>query len=335
MKALTAESATEMRDDVAAQPETPVQPVLRKSFWRAVGLNVKGQKLGEMLVSGGLISADELYAALKEQKETGEQLGKILIRHGVVSAVQVYRKLAEQWCLRATTAGVAMMVQTFAMNPAQAADENNVEMAGLTGQFKLASAVNPAGMGLPKQSQHPSLFGTHEIRSNDISAFKKWSSVIARFEDQMKTQSTTPRVQMWKAEIQKLRHNSDREKIDGVNAYINKVRYIDDSKNYKKSDYWATPIEFFSRGGDCEDFAIAKYASLRALGFSSDQLRIAIVQDKIRNLAHAVLIVYTDDGTFVLDNQNKRVESVARVTRYQPVFSINSDSWWLHKKAIS
>ncbi len=314
---------------------TPAQPDLRKNFWRAVSLNMKGQKLGEMLVSSGLISADELFIALKEQKETGDQLGKILIRHGVVSAVQVYRKLAEQWCLRATTAGVAMMVQSLAINPAQAADENNITLASLSGQFKMASAVNPAAMGIPKQIQHPGLFGTHEVRSNDISAFKKWSSVIARFEDQMKTQASTPRVQMWKSELQKMRGLSAREQIDTVNTYINKVRYIDDSKNYKKSDYWATPIEFFSRGGDCEDFAIAKYASLRALGFSSDQLRIAIVQDKIRNLAHALLIVYTDDGAYVLDNQNKNVESMESVTRYQPVFSINSDSWWLHKKAVS
>jgi predicted transglutaminase-like cysteine proteinase len=96
-------------------------------------------------------------------------------------------------------------------------------------------------------------------------------------------------------------------------------------------DYWATPIEFLTRGGDCEDYAIAKYASLRALGFSADQLRVAIVQDKIKNVPHAILIIYSDAGNFVLDNQNKQVEPIEAVNRYQPIFSINSTSWWLHR----
>ena len=74
---------------------------------------------------------------------------------------------------------------------------------------------------------------------------------------------------------------------------------------------------------------------MRALGYSADQLRIAIVQDKIKNIPHAILIVYTDEGPFILDNQNKQVESAAAVTRYQPIFSLNSTSWWLHKKTLS
>lgn len=201
-----------------------------------------------------------------------------------------------------------------------------------TDQIRLASAFSPAA--IKPEVANPRLFGTAEIKSNDISAFTKWTTVMKRFDSQMAAQSATDRVQSWKGEMNRLKGKSARAQIEAVNDYINKVRYIEDKNNWGKSDYWATPIEFFGKGGDCEDFAVAKFASLRSLGFSSEQLRIAIVQDKIKNIAHAILIVYTDEGTFVLDNQDKSVRYAQDVSRYKPVFSINSTNWWLHKSPV-
>ena len=54
--------------------------------------------------------------------------------------------------------------------------------------------------------------------------------------------------------------------------------------------------DFFTRGGDCEDFAIAKYTALRALGVPEERLRVAIVHDDEKNLPHAILVVYTDNA---------------------------------------
>jgi predicted transglutaminase-like cysteine proteinase len=308
---------------------------IRSSFFRAVGRQLKCMKLGHLLVSSGLITEAELNHALELQKASGEQLGTILIREGLVSAVSLYRKLAEQWCLKATAAGMTMLMHTLAPSTAHASDER------IAPQFQMAAAaVNPAAWRplAEKPSfgmQYPGLFGTQETRSDDISAFRKWTTVMARFEDQMRSQASTPRMLMWKAELQSLKGMPEKQQIEAVDAYINQVRYIEDKNNYGKSDYWATPTEFFARGGDCEDFAIAKYASLRALGFSSDQLRIAIVQDTIKNIPHAVLIVYSEGQAYVLDNQSKRTQNAMNVAHYQPIFSINSTSWWLHKKAVS
>lgn len=72
---------------------------------------------------------------------------------------------------------------------------------------------------------------------------------------------------------------------------------------------------------------------MRALGFTTDQMRIAIVQDKVKNVPHAILIVYTDGNAYVLDNQDKRVRNSDEINRYKPIFSLNSNSWWLHKRA--
>ena len=307
------------------QEEFTGSPALKDSFFRAVGERFRNYKLGDLLVASGAISRAQLEKALYTQKHTHERLGTVLIQQGAISAVHLYHKLAEQWCLKASAAGITLLMQVVTPSTAQAGD--------LTGQFTLAAAVIPSATSmLPEHKQYPELFGAQEIRSDDISAFKKWTSTIQTFEEQMHTVlARSPRVMLWKAEIQRLRNKSPREQIDGVNAFLNQIPYIEDKVNYGKSDYWATPIEFLTRGGDCEDFAIAKYASLRALGFSSDQLRIAIVQDEIRNIPHAVLVVYSDEGNFVLDNQDKKVEYVSSVTRYKPIFSINSTSWWLHR----
>ena len=119
--------------------------------------------------------------------------------------------------------------------------------------------------------------------------------------------------------------------VQGVNRLVNENRYIVDKRNWGKSDYWATPVEFLKRGGDCEDFAIAKYTALRSLGFPEERLRVAIVQDTVKNIPHAVLVAYTDEGAFILDNQIKSLVDAERKGRYKPIFSINRQAWWLLK----
>jgi predicted transglutaminase-like cysteine proteinase len=294
---------------------------LQDSFIRSVGRSVRTNKLGDLLLNSRLITRDQLKMALRVQRETGKRLGKVLLEQGSISATQLYRKLAQQWVLKVSTAGIALTMQVLAPTAARADD----------GAVRLASAFTPGAMQAVQQDAMSGLFGASEVRSSDISAFTKWTAVMSRFEQEMKTEGGSSTVQSWKTHLQALKGKSAREQIDGVNNYVNAVRYIEDSQNYHKSDYWATPIEFLAHGGDCEDFAIAKYASLRALGFSADQMRIAIVQDKVKNIPHAILIVHAEGKSFVLDNQDKRVENADNVNRYKPIFSINSDNWWLYK----
>lgn len=330
--------------------EKNTTPEERPSFLRNIGHRLHSTRLGDLLTISGLITTEQLNNALTIQRQTREPLGKILVREGSLSALQLYRKLTEQWCLKASAAGLTMMMQVMSPSSARADEPaiSRVQLAVMASPMQAsanaaarAATIAPAAapsFATPTAAVRPQLqrgagglFGSTEVKSSDISAFTKWTTVMARFEQQMGSQSATPRVQSWKASIKRLSGLSDAQKVAGVNDYVNKTTYIEDKQNYSKSDYWATPIEFFARGGDCEDFAIAKYASLRALGFRADQMRIAIVQDKIKNIPHAILIVYTDEGTFVLDNQDKRTRTASDVNRYKPIFSINSGAWWLHK----
>jgi predicted transglutaminase-like cysteine proteinase len=85
--------------------------------------------------------------------------------------------------------------------------------------------------------------------------------------------------------------------------------------------------------GDCEDYAISKFMSLKLLGFSDDMLRVVAVKDLNLKVGHAVLIVILDGKYYLLDNQIKQVVETKTVRHYQPVFSISTRYWWRHRLA--
>jgi predicted transglutaminase-like cysteine proteinase len=116
-----------------------------------------------------------------------------------------------------------------------------------------------------------------------------------------------------------------------VNAFVNRHRYVLDKANYGIEDYWATPREFAKNDGDCEDFAIAKYLSLKALGWNDADLRIVVLLDTERMAPHAIAVAYGEGEAWVLDNQITEVTSSAAVARYRPYYSLNESGWWLHR----
>lgn len=205
----------------------------------------------------------------------------------------------------------------------------SLAQAELKGDVILA-AVNTKHNTSPTAT-YPKLFGKKEQRYTDISAFTKWSEMFVRFQSDIQKSGNDKRMKKWGKVIQSLEGKSLKEKVAGVNDFMNSYKFISDSKNWNKRDYWATPLEFMTYGGDCEDYAIAKYVSLRALGVPGDQMRIAIVQDQILRVPHAVLVVYDGKKALILDNQNKEVmSSKEMMSRYKPIYSISQTAWWRH-----
>lgn len=93
------------------------------------------------------------------------------------------------------------------------------------------------------------------------------------------------------------------------------------------SDYWASPSQFLSRAGDGEDYAIAKFVTLRRLGFGNDELRLVVLDDLNLGVAHAVLVVSESDRLLVLDNQISDVVDLRRILHYKAIYSINEERW--------
>ena len=85
--------------------------------------------------------------------------------------------------------------------------------------------------------------------------------------------SSSKAVRAWQGMIRSQKDAAQIKQLRAANDFINQWRYRTDKFNYDKSDYWASPAEFFSRSGDCEDYAIAKYVTLRQMGFGAEQLR--------------------------------------------------------------
>ena len=61
--------------------------------------------------------------------------------------------------------------------------------------------------------------------------------------------------------------------------------------------------------GDCEDYVLSKRSALIRQGVSSGALRIAFTYTR-RGVPHAVLVVKTNQGDYVLDNMNNKVVSL-------------------------
>jgi predicted transglutaminase-like cysteine proteinase len=126
------------------------------------------------------------------------------------------------------------------------------------------------------------------------------------------------------------------EKLDKVNAFFNEtVRFVDDIDLYGVKDYWATPLEVLVRqAGDCEDFAIAKFFSLKAMGVAEDRLNIAYVKSLPYNMMHMVLTYYPHPGAepLVLDNLVDEIHPASRRTDLMPIFSFNGSGLWMAKE---
>jgi predicted transglutaminase-like cysteine proteinase len=127
----------------------------------------------------------------------------------------------------------------------------------------------------------------------------------------------------------------DRAQLERVNRFFNTMAFVDDDIHWKKADYWATPIEFLaSEGGDCEDFAIAKYFTLIKLGIAEDRLTLTYVKAMRLNKAHMVLTYYPSPGAepLVLDNLIETIQPSSQRTDLLPVYSLNGSGLWLAKQ---
>ncbi|MAY41306.1 MAG: sulfate adenylyltransferase [Oceanospirillaceae bacterium] len=142
------------------------------------------------------------------------------------------------------------------------------------------------------------------------------------------------RIERWQNLLDELSNDSEEDKLERVNDFFNQVRFIDDIKHWKKKDYWATPVEFLiTNGGDCEDFSIAKYYTLRELGVADDKMSLAYVKALEYNQAHMVLTYYPSPKTtpLILDNINGTILPASKRPDLLHVYSFNGDKLWLSK----
>ncbi|WP_259396259.1 transglutaminase-like cysteine peptidase [Shewanella sp. SG44-6] len=128
---------------------------------------------------------------------------------------------------------------------------------------------------------------------------------------------------------------SDMDRLHLANQFANRrIRFVSDNDHWQKSDYWATPLESLgSKGGDCEDFAIFKYFTLKAMGIDESKMRLMYVRALLINEPHMVLIYFENPKAMplVLDNLKTQILPASQRRDLKPVYSFNGQGLWLAK----
>lgn len=153
-------------------------------------------------------------------------------------------------------------------------------------------------------------------------------------------QDAQKRLLEWQAVVRGLRRQAgggaltakiELDWVEAVNRYWNRVPYADDYPHWGVQDYWATPVEMLaSNAGDCEDYAIGKYFTLKELGVPVQKMRITYVRKANWNQPHMVLAYYAqpDADPLILDNLDKDLLPASKRPDLEPVYSFNDDDLW-------
>ena len=182
------------------------------------------------------------------------------------------------------------------------------------------------------------LFGSVELRFEDERKIKAWSSVYEKFNADVRILKTClnsqsacmdPTLANWAEELRPLRNLTKFQKMTAVNTMVNRRRYAEDRRNYGRSDYWASPSEFLRQGGDCEDYAILKFASLMALGVQDQDMRL-VVGRLANGTPHAFLATDISGQEYILDNRQTQVYLTVNRKDYVPKYSMNLSYRWSH-----
>jgi predicted transglutaminase-like cysteine proteinase len=145
-----------------------------------------------------------------------------------------------------------------------------------------------------------------------------------------------PILVQWKRMLDASRDLPDAGKLAAVQDFFGRVlQFGGDASAWGRTETWATPTEFMRRGqGDCKDFAVAKYASLRMLGVPADRLRLLYVHARLgagQQVAHMVLGFYPDAESepVILDNLVDSMRPLSERSDLSLVYGFNTLGLWV------
>jgi predicted transglutaminase-like cysteine proteinase len=101
---------------------------------------------------------------------------------------------------------------------------------------------------------------------------------------------------------------------------------VSDEMQWGVADHWSDPFEtLLSNRGDCEDYAILKYAALLEAGIPKDDVKIVVLKTFFPNEDHAAVATRVDGQWLILDNRTLTLVRDTDVTRAIPEFVLNHE----------
>ena len=203
---------------------------------------------------------------------------------------------------------------------------------GPAANLTAGTLISPGTMDLIRKSAQP--FGLSASRLSAGALREKWLGVERKLDDERvqlalcdgdRERCVSPAALQLLAIVDGARAHDGRARLGEINRAINlAIRPMSDLAQYGQIDVWSSPLVTFASGaGDCEDYAIAKFAALRLAGVSPDDLRIVVMRDTIHGEDHAVVAARLDDHWLTLDNRRMTMVEDAYVRNYRPTFVID------------
>lgn len=150
------------------------------------------------------------------------------------------------------------------------------------------------------------------------------------------------RLSNWNRLMKSIESKSALYQAKSINRYFNQYRYkydtiVEDNKVIRGGDNWRTFKNFIGQlGGDCDDYALAKYHSLVKLGIDKEKLQIWVGAYRGKRLNHMVLAYYIDNSNdpIILDNNTRTTVRYSKRTNFKPWFHINEYEYGAFKNNI-
>ena len=120
---------------------------------------------------------------------------------------------------------------------------------------------------------------------------------------------------------------SGRARVGLINRAANlAISPVSDETQWGVADHWSDPFEtLLSSRGDCEDYAVLKYAALLEAGIPKDDVKIVILKNFFPNENHAAVATRVDGKWLILDNRTLTLVRDTDVRRATPAFVLNHE----------
>jgi predicted transglutaminase-like cysteine proteinase len=152
------------------------------------------------------------------------------------------------------------------------------------------------------------LFATWEFLRDQVTLDKR--EFLSCMEQ---SNSSCPEVSALMKIVQEARQNQGKALLGHLNRSINLMIKAAPGE-------WTGPLDVLKmKEGDCKSYSIAKYAAVRAAGFSPDHIRGVIVHNRRRHEDHMVTAVYQDDRWLILDNLTNLLLEDSEQKDYEPL----------------
>lgn len=271
-------------------------------------------------------------------------LGGMLLLTGTATEVAARARgsvQASDHVLRFDDAPVAApQAKFFTINAVLAkidAQRNNPN--GTTSSDVELASLTPTGIATDTPSiqiapvNGPEPFGLFAFRAPEGALWRKWRGVEADMAKdteslhrcQNDAAACSPAAAKFARLVVSAKAKSGREQLEDINQGVNlAIRYVSDSMQHGVADRWSSALSSFGTGqGDCEDYAIAKYAALTEAGFAAEDLRLVLVRDRAVREDHAVLAVHHDGKWLIMDNRSALLREDNQISSFTPLFAIN------------